>query len=365
MSKLAVTMKSVATRAGVSLMTVSRVLRNHSSVTEETREKVLRAVRETGYRTNPLVGAWMSHMRSSRARRTDQQTIAFLTADPERDDFVKGLTIPRYLEGAAARAEQLGFKLARFWLGAKGMSGPRMSDILYARGIAGLLVAPLPQPVGTVDLQWERFAAVVFGYSMREPGLHRVTNHQIHSMRLALAETIRLGYRRIGLALELSKDVRVDYNWSTGFLPYWMSLPAADRVASFFPREFTREGLLEWVRKERPEVIFGGRRDMIDWLREDGWAVPDEIGFVSLEYYPEFGDLAGVDQNSLTIGAAAVELVVEQLYHNERGIPATPKVVMIEGFWHPGGSVRPMREESGRAGASLEVSGKDEPVKAR
>lgn len=79
---------------------------------------------------------------------------------------------------------------------------------------------------------------------------------------------------------------------------------------------------------------------MIAWLEEAGWGVPDDIGFVSLEYYPEHGDLAGVDQKSLTIGSAAVELVVEQLYHNERGVPETPKVVLIEGRWHPGKTVR-------------------------
>jgi LacI family transcriptional regulator len=349
MSKLAVTMKTVASRAGVSMMTVSRVLRNHRSVADETRRAVMRAVEETGYRPNPLVGAWMAHMRSSMAQQREQETIAFLTADQDPDGAGKSLTIRSYLEGAFARAEQLGFKIERFWLGEKGMTGARMSDILEARGIAGVLIAPLPLPVQTIDLRWERFAAVGFGYSMREPTLHRVTNHQIHSMRMALEEVGRLGYRRIGLALEHSKDARVDFNWTTGFLPYQMRVSAKDRVKPFLPHHVSPDGLLAWVRKERPEVILGGRQDMIEWLRDAGMRVPEDIGFVSLEYYPEFGDLAGVDQKSLIVGAAAVELVVEQLYHNERGVPPTPKVVLIEGRWRAGASVRqlPPREDSG------------------
>jgi len=427
MSRLPVTIRTVAERAGVSVMTVSRVLRNHASVAEATREKVLRAVEETGYRPNPLVGAWMAHMRSSSGRQAGQQTIAYLTTDEEREAVQRSLTLRAYFEGARARAEQLGFKLEPFWLGEKGMTGQRMSAILQTRGIAGVLVAPLPVPGATIDLQWDRFASVVFGYSMREPNLHRVTNHQIHSMRLALAETARLGYRRIGLALAHSKDARVDHNWTTGILPYhmsvparqrvqpflpqemtsvvfgysmrepnlhrvtnhqihsmrlalaetarlgyrriglalahskdarvdhnWttgilpyqMSVPARQRVQPFLPQEMTRESLLAWVDKERPEVILGGRQDMVVWLREAGLRVPEEIGFVSLEYYPDYGDLAGVDQNSFTIGLAAVELVVEQLYHNERGIPQRPKVVMIESCWHPGKSVRRVRDEN-------------------
>jgi LacI family transcriptional regulator len=346
MSKLPVTMKSVAERAGVSLMTVSRVLRNHASVQMETRQKVLRAVEETGYRANPLVGAWMAHMRSSNARKTNQEIIAFLVTDLEREAFMRSLTVRRYFEGACARAGELGFKIEVFWMGEKGMRGKRMSAILQARGIAGVLVAPLPSPVGVIELDWERFAAVGLGYSMRAPGVHRVTNHQIHSIRLALAEVQRLGYRRVGLALEESKDVRVDYNWSTGLLPYQMSLRPRDRVKPHLPVTFSREGLLSWVKKERPEVILGGRQDIVSWLPQAGWRVPEQVGFVSLEYYPEYGDIAGVDQNSFIIGSAAVELVVEQLYHNQRGIPATPKVVMIEGRWHPGGSVRHLRVET-------------------
>ncbi|MEX2382148.1 MAG: LacI family transcriptional regulator, partial [Opitutales bacterium] len=268
-----------------------------------------------------------------------QQTIAFVKADHEGGGFGTALTVRRYLEGACTRAEQLGFKVEDFWLGEKGMSEQRMSDILRARGISGLLLAPLPLPMETVSLQWDQFAPVVFGYSMRNPKLHRVTNHQIQSMHLALAEARRLGYRRIGLALDLSKDVRVDRNWTTGMLPYQMSIPPEDRVEPFLPGEVTPKGLIEWVRKERPEVVLGSRRVIVDWLREAGWQIPEKIGFVSLEYYPDHGDVAGVDHNSLSIGATAVELVVEQLFHNQRGVPATPKVVMIEGLWHPGGTV--------------------------
>lgn len=321
-------------------MTVSRVLRNNPHVAPVTREKVLTAAKETGYRANPLVGAWMSHMRTSRARTTDQQRIAFVTADKGLDDWRDSLTVRRYFEGASERAKELGFKLEHFWLGQKGMSGPRMSNILRSRGIAGMLVAPVPQPVSTIGLHWPWFATVAFGYSMREPNLHRVTNHQLHSMRLALEETRKLGYCRIGLALERSKDTRVDYNWTTGLLPYQASIPARDRVPPHLPERLTAAGFLAWVEKEKPQLILSGRQGMVKWLEDAGWRVPEEIGFASLEYYPEYGDLTGVDQNSLTVGAAAVELVVEQLYHNQRGVPKKPKVVLIEGCWHSGNSVR-------------------------
>ena len=46
------TLKDVAERAGVSYATVSRVLANKPNIREATRQRVLRAVKETGYRPN-------------------------------------------------------------------------------------------------------------------------------------------------------------------------------------------------------------------------------------------------------------------------------------------------------------------------
>ena len=333
-------MKEVAARAGVSLMTVSRVLRNHPHVSTEVRRKVEQAVRETGYRANPLVGAWMAHLRTTKARGANQQTIAFLTGETERYGWKRSLTVRNYYEGAVDRGQRLGFSLEHLWLGETGMTPARMSGIMRARGITGLLIAPLPRPVDSLDLDWEAFAPVIFGYSMRSPPLHRATNHQIHTMRLAIQKVIEAGHQRISLAMESSKDARVDHNWSTGFFPHYLKTREADRIPPFLPEKMTASGLLEWYEKHRPDVILGGRQDMVDWLRKAGHRVPQEVGFASLEYYPEYGNMAGVDQNSHTIGAAAMDLVIEQLYHNERGIPATPKVVMIEGQWVEGSTIR-------------------------
>ena len=49
------TVTSVAAIAGVSAMTVSRVLRNAAFVSPETRERVLKVVQKVGYRKNEKV----------------------------------------------------------------------------------------------------------------------------------------------------------------------------------------------------------------------------------------------------------------------------------------------------------------------
>lgn len=83
---------------------------------------------------------------------------------------------------------------------------------------------------------------------------------------------------------------------------------------------------------------------LLNWLKKAGLHVPEDIGYLTLTYYAVLGAVAGIDQNTREAGAAAVDLVIEQLFHNERGIPRKPKVVMIEGEWVDGPTVRPRAE---------------------
>jgi hypothetical protein len=53
---------------------------------------------------------------------------------------------------------------------------------------------------------------------------------------------------------------------------------------------------------------------------------------------------AGVDQRESALGAATVDIVVEQLNTNSFGLPPVPKTVMIECAWRDGPSIRGRQE---------------------
>lgn len=55
-----VTLAEVAAKAGVSKMTVSKVLREVGNISEETRQRVRQAARELGYLPNSLAGTLSS-----------------------------------------------------------------------------------------------------------------------------------------------------------------------------------------------------------------------------------------------------------------------------------------------------------------
>lgn len=60
-------LRELARSLGLSHTTVSEALRDSPRVKASTRERVLKAAREVGYRHNPLAGALMSEMRRSRS----------------------------------------------------------------------------------------------------------------------------------------------------------------------------------------------------------------------------------------------------------------------------------------------------------
>ncbi len=339
-----ISMQTIADRAGVSRMTVSRALRNDTRVAVPTREKIRRLADELGYKPNPLVSALMVRLRSSRTP-SRSETLAFLTTHPEREGWRRVPTFRKFHAGAVQRAAELGFRVQEFWLREPGMTDGRMSRILHHRNIHGLLIAPTPEPGACLDLDWNRFASVSFGYTMRDPILHRVTNHQIHSIRTALQKVRERGYRRIGLAMQRSQNERVDHNWMAGFLTFQQFLSPQDRIPPLLPDTMTRDVFSDWFERHTPDIVMAGKHEIIDWLNDLGMSVPEDVGFVNLDKERTEGGASGIDQNCETIGAAAVELLAEQLYHNERGVPAIPKVLQIEGRWVPGTTVRVVHRE--------------------
>lgn len=97
-------------------------------------------------------------------------------------------------------------------------------------------------------------------------------------------------------------------------------------------------------RKRRDKLAGGGREKIIQIT------VPKDLAVVQLNRNSEPRELAGIDQDLEAVGAAAVDLVVERLYHSEFGIPDRPKDVLIEGRWIEGTTVpgsRPVNQSTG------------------
>jgi LacI family transcriptional regulator len=334
-----VTLAQIAEAAGVSSMTVSRALRNQPRLAKETRDNILRIAKELEYRPNPLVSTLMQYRRQ---RNQTQQglVLAFLTCFPERGGWRKIKHHAELFEGAAEAARQRGYRLEEFWLREPGMTGRRMSEILYSRNIPGLLVPPLPYAFGHLRLEWERFSAVAVGYTLARPVLHRAVTDKFRGMRMAVHHLWKRGYRKIGLALRESMDNRVANQWVGAFLVERQHRPMGEFPMLVLPdHSWQQKALAEWFDTARPEVIVTHHEEVPEWLRAAGHSVPEEVGICHLNCPDE--QFAGMNQHSQALGRAAIDLVVTLLQCNERGVPPAPQSILVDGVFQEGPTLMP------------------------
>lgn len=324
-----VTLKDIARQAGVDPSAVSMALRNHPRISVATRARLQALAKKMGYRQDALLSALSRHRSSPGSR----SVIAWLDNHDTGKELAHYSFYHEVLAGAHARAEELGFSLEKFLLNTPGMTSARLHTILRTRQIRGMLVAPQPQGRSAIDMRWEEFTPVTVGHGLQHPRLHSIAPNQYRQMRMMLAEIRALGYRRIGLYIDTTFDMRCDNHWQAGFWTDYHNLPARDRVPvlaydGMKKRDPAR--LESWIKRYRPEVIIIGGNTEADLSAADG---------VEVVYHTVFSsepERAGINENGFLVGATAVEVLVGMLARNESGVPAHPQRVLIEGFWQPG-----------------------------
>ena len=335
-----VKLQDIADRAGVCRATVSLALRQHASIPAVTRDRIRQIADELGYRPNPLVSALMRHQRASRAHPPLPLTLALVIKFAKADAWQQYLS-PELISGATRRAAQLGYRLEEFWLNDLGWSETRLSTVLFNRNIPGVIVAPLPNPDGTLNLEWSRFSAVAIGYSLVQPQLHSVTSDRYQALLLAVRQLRDRGHGRIGLALDANQDARVNHQWVAAYLWEQSQTRPKDRLAPLVAGDgqWGEQRFAAWFRKYRPEVVLGHDPRMLGWLKKLNRSVGAEAGFAHLWNPDKTGQFTGLYHNPPEIGVAAVDYVVSLIQRNERGVPSSAHCLQLEASWVEGGTV--------------------------
>jgi DNA-binding LacI/PurR family transcriptional regulator len=335
-----ITQKDIAHHAGVTQATVSLALRNHPSVSAEVRDRIVALAEKLGYRPDPMLSSLVAY-RSSLQSASFQGVLAWVTNYPTRSGWSNGQQVG-YFRGARKRAEELGYKLEETWLGEYHSNQERFTQVLLARGIQGLLLAPQAQPRTTIELDWRHFSAVTFGYTLQSPRLHMVMNHQFRNMTHLLHELHARGYRRVGIAMPTSQDERAENSYLASYLVEQLKQPRRDRIPQFVRARIDRGDFIKWVARYEPEVVVTGlslATRLREWLTAEKWKVPDQIG-LALPNIPFKGDFyAGIDENPLLVGATGVDALVGMMHRNERGVPGNARYILIEGDWFEGHSL--------------------------
>jgi LacI family transcriptional regulator len=178
------TMKDVASRAGVALKTVSRVVNGEPGVTPETTKRVLGAIEELGFRRNE----------SARLLRTGRTATLGFIADSYADPDLTAV-----FRGFEEVAGEHGFLLYAGSTGGEPSREERLALAMCARRIDGLVIVPAPGEHGYLVPEIEAGVAAVF--ALRPPALvsaDTVLVDERGGARAAVAHLIAYGHRRIG-----------------------------------------------------------------------------------------------------------------------------------------------------------------------
>ena len=182
-----VTIKDVALRAGVSTSTVGRVVGNYGYVSDETRKKVLKAMREIGYYPNAIA-------RSLKRRRT--QTIAYLVPSITNPFFSQ---IATSIEDLASSHE---YNLILCNAGTKADKLRKITNMLLENRVAGIIHS-LPCTDALYNLvevfQSAHIPIVSASGSRRFSEVDRVMADDVQGARDATRFLLELGHSRIAL----------------------------------------------------------------------------------------------------------------------------------------------------------------------
>lgn len=336
MAKLSnVTLSDVARAVRLSLGGTSYALRGHPSIPPHTVERVRRIAAEMGYKPDLRISSLMATIRRSRPLNS-RETLAFVWINtPKKTDKVP-VHLQYYvriiLQGARERADQLGCALEEFWLDERDMRPHRLSQILTARGISGIVISPAASDKAiAIDWDWRAFAGAIIGNTECTPALHRSAHYHYRTVWLTLERLREEGYVRPAAILSRSVQDRIHSMQMAAFLTnHPTPKVATDSVQLCNPDEFVKSE--RWLRKLAPDaLILGWQVDhrTASLLRK---LVPSAQRLVTLEWQPH-GALPGNDPLNEAIAANAVDLVIAQLHRNELGLPARPTTLLLDGIW--------------------------------
>ena len=323
-------------------MTVSRALRDAPRVAVATRLKVLAAARELDYQPDPNLTRMMQLVRSKKQTRV-RAILAVIREHIPKDALLSQSYRYVSIEDIRCRALGYGYEVEEFWLGRNGLVPMRLNEILYARGIEGIIVSPQSEQLPCRKLDYTGFSAVSFGYAMRDPLLHLAVSNMTLGIKNA-AEALRdKGYRRIGMVVTNWIDGRSQFGYSCGMFYFQNSLPEEEVVPMLLlphndiSHDF--KTFSSWLKKHEPDALISFDNHVPEWLRKLNLKVPENIGFVVHDWMPGMEQYAGINHRRDEVAAAAVDLVVTLLSRHEHGIPIVPRQIMITPTWVDGPSI--------------------------
>ena len=305
------TISDVAKLAGVSPVTVSRVINNADNVSPATRERVERAIAELGYVPSGVA-------KSLRLKRT--QTLALIVPDIQNAFWT---TVARGVEDAA---QSKGYSIYLCNTDENADKQRHYLEVVISQRTDGVIIAPSDNKIENLELlRKRRIPTVVMDRYIDGWDVDTVMGDSVSAARALVKHLIDLGHTRIAMisgpqTTSTSIDRIIGYRiaLAEANIAYDPDLIRIGEYRSISGERLTHQ-LLE--SDKRPTAIFAANNvialGVIDALNAHGMRVPHDMALVSFDDLPNtsrlFPFLTVAVQPAYDLGANAAQLLLSRL----------------------------------------------------
>lgn len=313
---MAVTIKDVAKKAGVSPSTVSRVLSNHPRISAETSQKVKLIMDQLGYHPNMMAKSLVS--------KTTNSICIMLPKSAE--ELFSNFFFMELIRGIVTQASRLGYDVLISSGANEKEEIDSVSRLLNGRRVDGVILLYSRQDDPVIDfLQQGGHPFVVIGRSEQYPDILTVDNDNVQASYDATKHLISLGHERIGFVsgppeLVVSKDRLKGYQAALKDAelecrPEWIVegeflQDSGYRAMSFFMNLPNRPTALVTI---DDVVAFGVLRG----LHELKYKVPEDLCLVSFNNIPlaelSTPPLSTMDIGIYNLGYTASQVLIQSV----------------------------------------------------
>mgnify|MGYP001239199056 CR=1 FL=1 len=312
-----VTLNDVAELSGVSYQTVSRVINNHPSVAEETRQRVLGAIQNLNYHPNRAARSLVTNRSDTIAIISfgtsfygPGQMVSHITHNAKESGYRVSLSTVEHLEWSEVKAAI--DDLHEHLIDGIIMIAPIISDFMHEiRALIGDI------PFIQIDTK-------------PHEGVASVVIEQAHGTKLAVEHLIQLGHRDIA-------EISGPLNWYDAIMRHqsWIAtmkyhnLPHHMSIEGNWSAQSGYEGLRALVKSGAKFTGLAVANDQMalgamSALTELGLRVPDDVSVVGFDDIPESAyfmpALTTVHQDFTALGKQCVEYLVSLINHPDTDV---------------------------------------------
>lgn len=336
---MAVTIKDVSERCGLSVSTVSKALNHYSDISEETRKRVIETARQIGYHPNALA-------RALKTNRSYNLGVLFV------DDFGSGLTHPFFsavLDSFKQAAEQKGYDIT-FINHNLGQSKMTFLEHCQYRNVDGVCLACIDfYSPEIAELMRHSLPAVTIDHSFNNRSC--VISDNVGGMELLVDYAAELGHRRI--AYVHGRPSSVTDNRLTGFYRAMKAHGLSVRQEYMAESDYQDpHKCYQAVRRllklaEPPTCVFvtddfaavGG----LDAIRDAGMQAGKDVSIAGYDGHRLLQllrpRLTTIRQDTRAIGQKAAEALIESI---DEPTTAGVQTIMVRGELLKGDTLRPV-----------------------